>query len=114
MVDAIHRHRTIAIANKRTPRGLISNVHYNDRPVSLFGGMVDLPLIVTRPDGRRFFDETERDTLTDGKLWAEFDAEHASAVATLERDLRLNLSGDAAWTRLEPEVRVFIALGMAR
>jgi hypothetical protein len=87
----------------------LRNVHYNDRPVSLFGGMVDLPLIVTRPDGRRFFDETERDTLTDGKLWAEFDAEHASAVATLERDLRLNLLGDAAWTRLEPEVRVFIA-----
>ena len=37
---------------------VLRNVHYNDRPVSLFGGMVDLPLIVTRPDGRRFFDET--------------------------------------------------------
>src|SRR5690348_10053509 len=72
----------------------LRNVHYNDRPVSLFGGMVDLPLIVTRPDGRRFFDDDERDALTDGKLWAEFDAEHASAVAVLERDLRLNLLGD--------------------
>ena len=39
----------------------LRNVHYNDRPVSLFGGMVDLPLIVTRPDGRRFFDDAERD-----------------------------------------------------
>src|SRR5690349_5811184 len=87
----------------------LRNVHYNDRPVSLFGGMVDLPLIVTRPDGRRFFDEAERDTLTDGALWAEFDAEHASAVATLERDLRQNLLGDTTWSRLEPEVRVFIA-----
>jgi hypothetical protein len=87
----------------------LRNVHYNDRPVSLFGGMVDLPLIVTRPDGRRYFDEDERDTLTDGKLWAEFDAEHASAVAVLERDLRQNLLGDATWSRLEPEVRVFIA-----
>ena len=88
---------------------LLRNVHYNDRPVSLFGGMVDLPLIVTRPDGRRFFDEAERDALTDGRLWAEFDAEHASAAAVLERDLRLNLLGDAAWSRLEPEVRVFVA-----
>jgi hypothetical protein len=87
----------------------LRNVHYNDRPVSLFGGMVDLPLVVTRPDGRRFFDDAERDTLTDGALWAEFDAEHASAVAVLERDLRQNMLGDAAWARLEPEVRVFIA-----
>jgi hypothetical protein len=87
----------------------LRNVHYNDRPVSLFGGMVDLPLIVTRPDGRRFFDDAERDALTDGALWAEFDAEHASAVASLERDLKLNLLGEVTWSRLEPEVRVFIA-----
>ena len=87
----------------------LRNVHYNDRPVSIFGGMVDLPLIVTRPDGRRFFDDTEREALTGGDLWAEFDAEHASAVAVLERDLRLNLLGDTTWSRLEPEVRVFIA-----
>jgi hypothetical protein len=86
----------------------LRNVHYNDRPVSLFGGMVDLPLVVTRPDGRRFFDEAEREALTDGALWAEFVAEHGSAVAVLERDLRQNMLGDAAWSRLEPEVRVFI------
>jgi hypothetical protein len=30
-------------------------------------------------------------------------------VAVLERDLRLNLLGDATWSRLEPEVRAFIA-----
>ena len=29
----------------------LRNVHYNDRPVSLYGGMVDLPLVVTREDG---------------------------------------------------------------
>lgn len=87
----------------------LRNVHYNDRPVSLFGGMVDLPLVVTRPDGRRYFDDVERDFLTDGGLWAEFDAEHASAVAVLERDLRRNLLGEVTWSRLEPEVRVFLA-----
>lgn len=87
----------------------LRNVQYNDRPVSLFGGMVGLPLIVTRPDGRRFFDEDAYDRLTDGALWAEFDASQASAVAAVERDLRRNVLGDAVWGRLEPEVRVFIA-----
>src|SRR5579862_3030757 len=28
----------------------LRNVHYNDRPVSIYGGMVDLPFLVTRPD----------------------------------------------------------------
>src|SRR6187397_525329 len=27
----------------------LHNVHYHDKPVSLYGGMVDLPLVVTRP-----------------------------------------------------------------
>lgn len=38
-------------------------ITYNDRPVSLYGGMVNLPLLVRRPDGTRFFDEDERDLL---------------------------------------------------
>jgi hypothetical protein len=35
----------------------LRNTGYHDQPVSLYGGMVDLPLLVTRPDGRRYFDE---------------------------------------------------------
>ena len=31
-------------------------ITYNDRPVSLCGGMVNLPLLVKRPDGTRFFE----------------------------------------------------------
>ena len=31
---------------------LLRNPEYHDRPVSLYGGMVDLPLIVVRPDGK--------------------------------------------------------------
>ena len=42
----------------------LRNVRYHDRPVSLFGGMVDLPLVVTRPDGRAMFDHRERDFAT--------------------------------------------------
>jgi hypothetical protein len=47
-------------------------------------GFACATLIVTRPDGRRFFDDEERDQLTDGALWAEFDARNASAVAVME------------------------------
>ncbi|HUE84546.1 MAG TPA: hypothetical protein VMO26_00560, partial [Vicinamibacterales bacterium] len=56
----------------------LRNVHYNERPVSLFGGMVDLPLIVHRPDGRAMFDHAERDHATGGRLCAQFDAEQGA------------------------------------
>jgi hypothetical protein len=89
----------------------LSNVHYNDRPVSLYGGMVDLPLVVTRQDRISFFDETERERLTDGRLWAELDAEAGTGLAATERDLRENRFGDQLWTALEPGARTFIATG---
>ncbi|HEV2643427.1 MAG TPA: hypothetical protein VGT98_12000, partial [Candidatus Elarobacter sp.] len=53
----------------------LRNTRYHDRPVSIYGGMVELPLIVTRNDGARYFDVDVRDQLTDGKFWVEFDAE---------------------------------------
>jgi hypothetical protein len=71
--------------------------------------MVDLPLIVTRDDDRRFFDEDERERCTDGMLWAEWDAEHAGGVGEMERELRENLFGDVAWSALDPAARRFIA-----
>lgn len=89
----------------------LRNVHYHDKPVSLYGGMVDLPLLVTRPDGQRFFDRGERDEVTAGQLWAEWDAEQGGGVAAMERELRDNLLGELAWQRLEPSVRRFIATG---
>ena len=89
----------------------LRNTHYSDRPVSLYGGMVDLPLFVTRPDGRHFFDEDERDAITGGRLWAEFDAEVGTGIAAIERDLRDNLFGERAWLALEPTTRTFIATG---
>ena len=71
----------------------LRNVHYNDRPVSLYGGMVDLPLVVTREDETRFFDEESRDAIIGDRLWAEFDAEAGGAGAML-RELRENLFGN--------------------
>ena len=89
----------------------LRNVHYNDRPVSIYGGMVNLPLVVTRPDGARFFDLDERATLAGGRLWAEFDGEQGAGIASVERDLRDNRFGESLWYALEPAARVFVATG---
>jgi hypothetical protein len=86
----------------------LRNVRHFDRPVSMYGGMVDLPLIVTRPDGARFFEESERAQLTDDKFWAEFDAARVG-LGQMERELRENHFGDDAWRALEPSTRSFIA-----
>ncbi|MGH7627878.1 MAG: hypothetical protein ACREOF_00500 [Gemmatimonadales bacterium] len=86
----------------------LRNVHYNDRPVSLYGGMVDLPLIVTRDDGVRYFDRSERTGLLDGRFWADIDASR-TGLGAIERDLRENLLGEAVWAALEPSARTFIA-----
>jgi hypothetical protein len=90
---------------------LLRNVHYHDKAVSLYGGMVDLPLVVTRPDGQRFFAVDERDVITGGRLWAEWDAEQGSGVAAMERELRDNLFGERAWRGLEATTRRFVATG---
>lgn len=87
---------------------LLCNLGYHDQPVSLYGGMVDLPLIVSRPDGSRYFEPDVRDPVTDGTLWAEFDAESGGQGA-MEKDLRENLFGDTVWMSLEPAARTFIA-----
>lgn len=89
----------------------LRNVHYHDKPVSMYGGMVDLPLIVTRPDGQRFFDPEERDNITGGRLWAEWDAEQGGGVAAMERELRDNVLGEQVWRGLEPTTRRFLASG---
>ena len=86
----------------------LRNTRYNDRPVSIYGGMVDLPLIVTRADGARWFDRAVRAALTDGRFWCEFDAER-SGVGAMERELRENLFGATAWNALDPAARSFIA-----
>ena len=89
----------------------LRNVHYHGRPVSLYGGMVDLPLVVTRPEEVRFFDPDERDVATDAALWAEFDAELGVGLASVERAIRDDMIGDVAWRALEPAVRNFVATG---
>lgn len=86
----------------------LRNSRYFDKPVSIYGGMVELPLLVTRDDDARFFDQATRERYLDGRLWAEFDAEQAG-LGAVERDLRENMLGEAAWMALDPAARVFVA-----
>jgi hypothetical protein len=86
----------------------LRNIRYHDRPVSLYGGMVELPLIVSREDEPRYFDEATREALTGGHYWVEFDAERAGA-GQMQQELRENRFGNDAWSALDPAARSFIA-----
>lgn len=90
----------------------LRNVGYADRPVSLYGGMVDLPLVVKRPDAQRFFSDDEYATIAeDGAdtLWAAFDAERGAGANAVALDLKRNVLGEAAWSALEATTRTFVA-----
>lgn len=86
----------------------LRNVRYHDRPVSMYGGMVELPLVVRREDDARYFDPALRDSLIDGRYWCEFDSER-SGIGAMERELRENLLGEQAWSALDPAARTFVA-----
>ncbi|HSL70049.1 MAG TPA: hypothetical protein VK864_07380, partial [Longimicrobiales bacterium] len=73
--------------------------------------MVDLPLIVERPDDRMWFGDDG--SLTDGRLWAEHDAQLRSETDRIGHDLRENLFGDDVWKTFEPGTRAFLASGEA-
>jgi hypothetical protein len=85
----------------------LRNTRYHNRPVSLYGGMVELPLIVERHDGRRWF--AEATTLTEGRLWAQHDAELRGEADRLGRELRENLLGHTVWSTLDLATRAFLA-----
>lgn len=88
----------------------LRNVRYHDQPVSLYGGMVDLPLVVEDAGAARYFDPLVREQVTGGRFWAEFDAERGG-LGAMERELRENLLGEEAWRGLEPVARTFLAAG---
>ena len=85
----------------------LRNTRYHDQPVSLFGGMVELPLVVWRETEVDWFGD--REALTEGRLWTERDAEFRSEAARLGADLRDNLFGPRLWNLMEPGTRTFLA-----
>lgn len=90
----------------------LANLRYHGHPVSIYGGMVELPLIVARADGARWFEADVRERLIEGRFWVEFDAERAG-VGHMEQELRENLFGEDAWNGLDPAARVFVATAEA-
>lgn len=82
------------------------NTHYWDRPVSLYGGMVNLPLVVKRHDARSWFPEAT--ALTDRLLWAQLDAELRGETDRMGRELRDNLLGPPVWSALDLATRMFL------
>ena len=89
----------------------LNNTRYHDRPVSLYGGMVDLPLIVAREEEANWF--SDGSALTDGRRWAELDARMRGETERLSRELRDNLLGPFIWDALEPASRTFLATAEA-
>lgn len=85
----------------------LSNTRFHDRPVSIYGGMVELPLIVTRADGKSWFDE--RMQLTGGELWARQDSHQRGETDRMGHELRDNLFGHVIWSSLDPASRTFLA-----
>lgn len=91
-----------------TALGSLEVIHYDNRPVSLFGGMHSLPLIVRRKDNERFFDAATRAQYTESRLWAQADRERGSEIA-MQSELRDNVVGERAWNALHPAARSFVS-----
>lgn len=85
----------------------LRNTRYHGRPVSLYGGMVELPLIVTRPDARQWFPDAR--SLTDGRLWVQHDADIRGETDRMATELRDNLLGHTVWRSLDVATRSFLA-----
>lgn len=87
--------------------GKLRNVRYHDRPVSLYGGIVDLPLIVRAESEPAWFADTA--ALLEGRLWVEYEAELRGETERMVQELRDNLFGTAIWSQLQPTSRSFLA-----
>jgi len=89
----------------------LSNLGYHERPVSLYGGMVDLPLIVRSEAPSSWF--ADADALNEGALWAQRAAEQRSEAQRMATELRDNLFGRELWPLLSPTTRSFLAAAEA-
>ncbi|MBT8479304.1 MAG: hypothetical protein KJO06_10340, partial [Gemmatimonadetes bacterium] len=87
------------------------NVRYHHRPVSIYGGMIELPLLVERQDGATWF--ADSDELTGGRRWVVRDSELRGETERLSAELRDNLLGQEIWEALHPTSRTFLTTGEA-
>jgi len=89
----------------------LRNVRYHGHPVSLYGGMVDLPLVVERTREVSWFEG--REGLLDTRLWAQQDREFRGSTEQTAHELRDHLIGPDLWRLLDPGTRSFLASGEA-
>ena len=87
------------------------NVRYHRRPVSIYGGMIELPLVVERQDGATWFADAAE--LTGGRRWVVRDSELRGETERLSAELRDNLLGQEIWEALHPTSRTFLTTGEA-
>jgi hypothetical protein len=87
------------------------NVRYHHRPVSIYGGMIELPLVVERQDEATWFADSEE--LTGGRRWVVRDSELRGETERLSTELRDNLLGQEIWEALHPTSRTFLTTGEA-
>ena len=87
------------------------NVRYHLRPVSIYGGMIELPLLVERQDGATWFADSAE--LTGGRRWVVRDSELRGETERLSAELRDNLLGQEIWEALHPTSRTFLTTGEA-
>lgn len=86
----------------------LKNTRYHHNAVSLYGGIIDLPLLVQRDEEAPFFDPQTEELQIGGRRWVQFDAE-LTGTGAMERDLRQNIVGEATWASLDPASRTFLA-----
>lgn len=77
-----------------------------DKSVSMYGGIANAPMIVTRSPSTQWFEDQEE--LTGGQLWAQLEAQLRGESKRVARQLRDNLFGSLLWRAMEPATRTFI------
>jgi len=77
-----------------------------ERPVSMYGGILDAPMIVRRDPPVSWFEKKEE--LTGGQLWAQLEAQLRGESKRVARQLRDNLFGPKLWRAMEPASRTFL------
>lgn len=84
----------------------LRNTLVPERPVSIYGGIIDAPMIVQRDPPVSWFEESEE--LTGGQLWAQLEAQFRGESKRVARQLRDNLFGPRLWRGMEPASRTFL------
>ncbi len=84
----------------------LQNTIRPEKSVSMYGGIADAPMIVTRSPAVGWFEDQE--DLTGGRLWAQMESQLRGESKRVARQLRDNLFGSMLWRTMEPATRTFI------